>query len=147
MGFSLTGTHVIYFIAAVIIAGVVSGILIAVTSDISSSLSLLGDDIQDGLDYEFAIINDPANIPDVSGNFRFYLKNIGRKELPTTTSIFNIFIDGDLIATANYSFEDDSIKIGEVTTIYILNSEISSGNHNLRVVGPQDIDKEFAFEI
>jgi len=147
MGFSLTGTHVIYFIASVIIAGVVSGVLIAATSDISSSLSLLGDDIQDELDYEFAIINDPNNIPNVSGNFRFYLKNIGRKELPTTTSIFNLFIDGDLIATTNYSFEDTSIQVGEVTTIYIINSEISSGNHILRVVGPLDIDKEFAFKI
>ena len=147
MGFSLTGTHVIYFIASVIIAGIVSGIFIAVTSDISSSLNILGEDVQDKLDYDFAIINDPDNIPNVSGNFRFYLKNIGRKELPTTTSIFNLFIDGELITTSNYSFEDNSIQIGEVTTIYIVNSEISSGNHNLRVVGPQDIDDEFAFEI
>ena len=147
MGFSLTGTHVIYFIASVIIAGIVSGIFIAVTSDISSSLNILGEDVQDKLDYDFAIINDPDNIPNVSGNFRFYLKNIGRKELPTTTSIFNLFIDGELITTSNYSFEDNSIQIGEVTTIYIVNSEISPGNHNLRVVGPQDIDDEFAFEI
>jgi len=39
VGFSLTGTHAIFFIASVIVAGAVSGVFMAVTTDISTSLS------------------------------------------------------------------------------------------------------------
>ena len=39
MGFSLTGTHVIFFIAAVIVAGMVSGVFIAEIMNITTSLS------------------------------------------------------------------------------------------------------------
>jgi len=147
MGFSLTGTHVIFFIAAVIVASAVSGVFIAVTMNVSTSLSERGDRIQEQLDTDFKIINDNENVPNVSGHYRFYLKNIGGKKLITTNETFQLFIDGDIILTANYNFSDTSIKTGEVTTIYVDNSEISSGDHTLRVVGPQAIEDEFTFTI
>ena len=147
MGFSLTGTQIIYFIASIIIASAVSGVLVAVANDISTSITGTGERIQDKLDTEFKIINDPDNIPIVTGNYQFYLKNIGRKELPTATTTINLFVDGEIILTANYSFADTSIQVGEVTTISVTTSTISSGNHNLRVVGPQAVEDEFAFEI
>jgi len=147
MGFSLTGTHVIFFIAAVIVAGAVSGILTAVTFNITTSLTEKCDRIQEELDTDFKIINDPDNIPNISGYYRFYLKNIGGKKLATTTDTFTIFIDGEIIEKTYYSFEDNSIQPSEITTLYIANSKISSGDHTLRVVGPQAIDDEFEFTI
>ncbi|MCD6237042.1 MAG: hypothetical protein J7K13_03715 [Thermoplasmata archaeon] len=147
MGFSLTGTHVIFFIAAVIVAGAVSGILTAVTFNITTSLTEKCDRIQEELDTDFKIINDPDNIPNISGYYRFYRKNIGGKKLATTTDTFTIFIDGEIIEKTYYSFEDNSIQPSEITTLYISNSKISSGDHTLRVVGPQAIDDEFEFTI
>ena len=147
MGFSLTGTHVIFFIASVIIAGAVSGVFVAVTYDVSNSLSNRGERVQEQLDTEFKIINDPDNIPMSGSNYLFYLKNIGGKEIATTNETFHLFIDGDLVATASYNFSDSSIQPDEVTTIYIDNSEISTGDQTLRVVGPQAIEDEFTFTI
>lgn len=147
MGFSLTGTHVVFFIAAVIAASAVSGVLIAVVTDLSKSLSERGDRVQKHLDTEFKIINDPDHIPLSGNNYSFYLKNIGAKELATTNETFHLFVDGEIIVIENYSFSDDSIKPDEVTTLYIDNSEISSGDHTLRVVGPQAIEDEFTFTI
>ena len=147
MGFSLTGTHVIYFITAIIIASTVSGIFIAVSNDINSGLTDTGSRIKNQLDTDFKIINDPDNIPDNAGNYEFYLKNIGGTELATTTSTINLFVDGEIIATNQYSFEDSSIQVGDLTTIYIANGQISSGNHKLRVVGPQAVEDEFTFDI
>jgi len=147
MGFSLTGTHVIFFIASVILAGAVSGVFIAVTNNVTTSFSERGKRVEEHLDMEFKIINDPDNIP-ISGNdFLFYLKNIGGKELATTNETFNLFIDGEIIITANYNFSDSSIQPDEITTIYVDNSEISSGDHTLRIVGPHAIDDEFIFTI
>ena len=147
MGFSLTGTHVIFFIASVIVAGTVSGVFIAVTTNVSTSLSERADRVQEQLDTEFKIINDPDNIPTSVNDYLFYLKNIGGKRLTTTNETFQLFVDGDIIFTANYNFSDDSIQPGEVATIYVANSEISSGDHTLRIVGPRAIEDEFTFTI
>jgi flagellar protein FlaG len=146
MGFSLTGAHVIFFIAAVIVAGAVSGAFIAITMNVSTSLSDRGDRLQEQLDTDFKIINDPNNIPTSGSDYIFYLKNIGGKELPTTNETFQLFIDGEIIATANYNFSDESIQPSEYTRIYVTES-LSSGDHILRVVGPQAIEDEFTFEI
>jgi flagellar protein FlaG len=99
------------------------------------------------LDTEFKIISDPDNIPTSGSNYVFYLKNIGGSELSTTNTTFNAFIDGEIVVVANYNFSDTSIKAEEVTTLYIAGSEISAGDHTLRVVGPQAIEDEFTFTI
>lgn len=147
MGFSLTGTHTIFFVASVIVAGVVSGVFVNVTIDISTSLSDRGNRLQEQLDTEFKIISDPSNIPISGSDYIFYIKNTGGKALVTTNETFQLFIDGDIVATANYNFSDSSVQVERVTKIYVANSEILLGNHKLRIVGPQDIDDEFTFEI
>jgi len=146
MGFSLTATHVVFFIASVIIAGAVSSVFIAVTTNISTSLSDKGDRVQERLDTDFEIINDPNNIPTSGSDYLFYLKNIGGKELATTNETFQLLIDGDIVATANYNFTDSSIQPSEYTTIYV-EETLLSGDHTLRVVGPQAIEDEFTFTI
>jgi archaeal flagellar protein FlaG len=147
MGFSLTSTQVIFFIASVIVAGAVSGVFIAVTQDITSSFSQKGERVKEQLDIEFTIINDPNNIPSSGGNYLFYIKNIGAVKIPTTNETFNLFVDGEFVVIADYSFADTSIQTEQVTTLYISTSAISAGDHNLRVVGPQAISDEFAFKI
>lgn len=147
MGFSLTGTHVIFFIASVIIASAVSGVLMTVTNNVNTSLSERGERVQTQLDTEFEIINDPNNIPNESGYYSFYFKNIGGTELSTSNTTYNLFIDGEIIETLDYNFTDSTIQIGEVTTIYLKNSVIAAGEHVLRVVGPQAVDDEFAFTV
>jgi flagellar protein FlaG len=144
MGFSLTGTHVIFFIAAVIVAGMVSGVFIAVTMNVTTSLSNRGDRVKEQLDTDFAIINDPNTIPVTGAYFIFYLKNIGGAKLTTTNQTFQVFIDGELIAIANYYFGNTSISAEAVTNLYV-NTTLTTGDHMLRVVGPQAIDKNFAF--
>ena len=147
MGFSLAGTHVIFFIVSVIIASTVSGVLVAVITDISNSLSDRGERVQEQLDTEFKIINDPDYIPTSGSDYLFYIKNIGGNELVTSNETFQLFVDGDLVVIANYNFSDSSIQPDEVTTIYVDNNEISAGDQTLRVVGPQAIEDEFTFTI
>jgi archaeal flagellar protein FlaG len=148
MGFSLTGAHVIFFVAAVIAAGAVSGVLIAITTDVSTSLSYRSDRIQEQLDTEFTIINDPKMIPLSAGSrYIFYLKNIGSKTLHTTNETFQIFINGEIVSTADFNFSDASIKPAEYTRLYIAQTLISSGDHTLRAVGPLSVNDEFIFTI
>ena len=147
MGFSLTGTHVVFFIASVLVAGAVSGVLIGVISGVTNSLQNRGERVEENLDIEFRIINDPNNIPTQGTDYLFYLKNIGESKFPTTNDSFTIFIDGELIEKEKFNFSDTSIKKEDYTILYIDNSEISTGDQVLRVVGPQDIVDEFTFTI
>jgi flagellar protein FlaG len=144
MGFSLTGTHVIFFIAAVIVAGIVSGVFIAETMNITTSLSNRGDRVKEQLDTDFAIINDPNIIPKPGDYYIFYLKNIGGMSLVTTNQTFQVFIDGEIIGVANYYFSTASIPREGVTDLYI-KATVATGDHILRVVGPQAVDEEFTF--
>jgi len=147
MGFSLTGTQVIFFIASVIIASAVSGVFVAVINDVSNSFLERGERLQEQLDTEFKIINDPDNISIYGGYYIFYLKNIGGREIATTNETFNLFIDGEIVVINNYYFSENSIEPEKVCTIYLDSSELSSGYHTLRIVGPQAIEDKFNFTI
>jgi len=147
MGFSLTGTHVIYFIAAIIIAGAVSGVFVAVIQNVTVSFSEKGERVQDQLDIEFKIISDPDNIPSSGSDYLFYLKNIGAIEIPTSNQTFNTFIDGELIVIANYNFSATTVLPESTVTLYISQSDISPGDHKLRLIGPQAIEDDFTFTI
>ena len=147
MGFSVTGSHVVFFIASVIAAGAVSGVFLAVTFNLNTSFSERGERVQEVLDTEFAVINDPNHIPLSSGDYLFYLKNLGGKQLVTTEEIFTVFINGEVVTTGNYNFSVNQIKPGEISTLYIDSSMITPGSQTLRLVGPQSIDDEFIFTI
>jgi len=144
MGFSLTGAHVIFFIAAVILAGMVSGVFIAITMNVTTSLQNRGDRVKDQLDTDFSVINDPDIIPMTGVYYLFYLKNIGGAKLITTNQTFQIFIDGELISSSLYYFENTSIPTEGVTTLY-LNTTLASGDHTMHIIGPQAVDKDFLF--
>jgi len=146
MGFSLTGSHVIFFIAAMIAAGIVSGVFVAVSVDVSNSLSDRGDRVSQQLNTDFEIINDPNNIPTSGSDYIFYMKNLGGEKLITSNETFQVFIDGDIIAFADYNFSDSSIQPSEYTSLYVEDS-LAAGDHTLRVVGPMAVEDEFTFEI
>ena len=147
MGFSLTGAHIIFFVAAVIVAGTVSGVFITVTLNVTSSLSEKGKRVSEQLDTEFKIINDPKNIPLSSGYYLFYLKNVGNREITTTNETYQIFIDGEIISSKNYNFSNNSIAPTEYTIIYISQTLLNSGYHKMKLIGPSSVEDEFIFEI
>ena len=147
MGFSVTGSHVVFFIASVIAAGAVSGVFLAVTFNLNTSFSERGGRVQDVLDTEFAVINDPNNIPQSGLDYLFYLKNLGGKQLVTSEETFTVFVDGELVTSSNFNFSVETIKAGEISTLYVDSNAIGAGVQTLRLVGPQAVDDEFIFTI
>ena len=149
MGFTLTSVSVMYFIVIVIISSIVSGIIVTVATDTDTSMCEREERIQNELDIDFIIINDPFHIPlSDNGNYRlFYLKNIGEKKFVTTNDTFQIFINGKIIPKTNYNFSINILESGKVTNLYIKSNEISYGDHILRIIGPQALNDEFVFTI
>ena len=147
MGFSVTGSHVVFFIASIIAAGAVSGVFMAATFNINNSLTEKSQRVQEQLDTEYAIINDPEIIPNANGYYQFYLKNLGAKKLISTNQTFHLFIDGVILQDIDYYFSSTSLLPGNIVTLYVAENTINTGNHKLRIVGPQAVKEDFIFTI
>ncbi|AEH24915.1 flagellar protein G [Pyrococcus yayanosii] len=150
-------SELIMFIVAVIVAGTVAGALAYVTTDIAGGIKVRGASLADQLRTDFAIINDPANIP-VEGtgpyNYTFYIKNIGRVPISFTSEAVQVFIDGNLIPPANLTFMDvngnviTSLDPYEVGVIKVtLGTQLSAGYHKLVVVLENGKKRSLVFEI
>ena len=132
-------SELILFIVAVIVAGSVAGGLAYVTTDIAHGMNDRGAMLADRLRTDFAIVNDPNNIP-VSGTgpytYTFYIKNIGKEPFPFTADAIQVFIDGDLVPPANLTFTDvngnaiNSLNPYEVGVMQVtLGTALTSGNY------------------
>ncbi|NJE01620.1 flagellar protein G [Thermococcus sp. JdF3] len=132
-------SELILFIVAVIVAGSVAGGLAYVTTDIAHGMNDRGAMLADQLRTDFAIINDPNNIP-VSGTgpytYTFYIKNIGKEPIAFTPDAVQVFIDGSLIPAANLTFTDvngasiSSLDAYEVGVIKVtLGTALTSGDY------------------
>jgi flagellar protein FlaG len=94
-------THMIFFIAAVILAmGVVSVLSVNVQS-ISGATTAGSKIMSDQLRTDITIINDPNEIPYINNeNYTFYVKNTGRSEL--NIDYVNVILDGVLIQSTEF---------------------------------------------
>ncbi|ALM75360.1 flagellar protein G [Thermococcus barophilus] len=137
-------SELIMFIVAVIVAGTVAGALAYVTTDISNNMKARGEFLADQMRVDFAIINDPENIP-VSGagpyNYTFYIKNIGKDAFPFSNTSVQVFIDGNLIPPSNLTFQDingnpiSSLQPYDVGQIIVtLGQSLTAGAHKIVVV-------------
>lgn len=145
IGFSLTGAHVIFFVSSVIVAGAVSGVFIAVTTGLMGSFTDRGLQIQEKVETDFAIINDPTTIPSVNDSYVFYLKNIGLRSLICSNTTIQVFIDGDIISSELYHFGTEIVYVGDIVSLFISETMIDEGFHTLRIVGPSTVQDNFEF--
>lgn len=111
MGAGGPASELIMFIVAILVAGSVAGALAYVTTDIAQGINAKGTMLADQLRTDFAIINDPNNIPhsNISKspvNYTFYIKNIGKTTFPFTGSSVQVMINGLLIPPSNLTFID-----------------------------------------
>jgi flagellar protein FlaG len=138
---------VVFFIASVIAAGAVSGVFMAATFNINTSFTEKSQRVQEKLETDFTIINDPELIPNANGIFIFYLKNLGANKLISTNQTLQLFIDGIIIQDEQYNFSSTSILPGDYGSMYVNESVVDTGYHKLRLIGPQAIQDEFTFII
>ena len=143
----MTGAHVIFFVSSVIVAGAVSGVFIAITTGLTGSFSERGLHVQEELETEFSVINDPTAIPLENSKYVFYVKNIGSRKIIASNSTFQVFIDGDILSSDLYYFDTETVLVGEYSSLFINQTAVSSGYHTLRLVGPLTVEDTFEFEI
>lgn len=149
-------SELIMFIVAVIVAGTVAGALTYVTNDIAHGINDKGSMLAGKLRTDFAIINDPTNIPVYGAgpyNYTFYVKNTGKIQFPFNPDAVQVFIDGNLVPPSNLTFTDinnntitylNPYEVGQI--IVTLGTKLPTGTHKILVVLENGVKRELIFE-
>ena len=138
----------IFFIAAAIIAGSVAAALFINTQSVVDSVSIASKTLSGQLKTDVTIINDPEKIPRSGDVYTFYVKNTGKRILPT--EYVNVIIDGIIIPEADMTKTivggGSTWGSGDVLQIDVTYTGLSSGDHTIRVITENGIDDSMDFK-
>ncbi len=141
-------TQLIFFIAAIMIAVGVIGVVTTNVQSISASYGMNSKTLADQLMTDITIINDPAMIPISSNNYSFYVKNTGQSTLDNTT--VNMFVDGRYTMNLTTTIMDGGsywypTYVLRLNYSIVRNPALSSGDHIVRVVAGNGVFDTMAF--
>ena len=140
MGMSTSATHIIFFIASVVIAASFVGVAATAILDISDGIEDRGDMISKQLSADFEVINDPelvSNNPVV-----FYLKNTGK--VPLSAQHITVLIDGSSVD--DFTVSSETWMPGETITLTI-NINLATGEHVAKIILDDGLSTTFHFEV
>ena len=149
MGADTSATHMIFFVAAMIIAsGVVSVVFINTNAMMEASREGVST-VSEQIKTDITIINDPSNIPQNGDVYTFYVKNIGKSDLAFDQ--VTVLIDGDVILNNDLN----KTIIGGNTTWYpsdvlqldVTYASMPAGDNTIKVITENGIDDSLEFHI
>jgi flagellar protein FlaG len=129
----------ILFIASIVVAAGVAGVLIDTVSGISNAVDDRGGDVSKSIRTDAEIISDPETgvYDDANGTITLYVKNTGVRTLPTGN--IDPFVDGRYRTNTTVSVVDGSAWTpNAVVELTISEVSLSSGDHRVKLVIDSD---------
>jgi flagellar protein FlaG len=148
---SVSVSHLIIFIAAMLVAASVAGLLTSTVEDISTAIEEQGFSTSDEIRSEITIINDPGSdvYNDTAGELELFVKNTGTTELSTGSRDIDILVNGIFIQVADTDIEvlsagnnvwgqSDVVKMNVTVDE---NQDLNAGENRVKIVadGAEDI--------
>jgi archaellum component FlaG (FlaF/FlaG flagellin family) len=139
-------TQVIFFVAAIVVAGALSGVFIGLSSNMANAVEKRANNFSDKLDTSVKVINDPAFMPYENSTLTLYLKNTGSISLLPTDLL--VMIDGEAQNSSDWTIIGGSAEWvpGIVLEIH-LNIILANGDHTAKVVISNGISDSIGFRI
>ena len=105
---SVSASHLIIFIASLVIAAGVVGTLTTGVDRVSSAIDDRSLDVSQQVRMDMAIISDPSNFEYDSGSdeLTIYVRNTGSQGVPTEGSALDIVLNGEFIGNSRLTVED-----------------------------------------
>lgn len=144
---SASVTTLILFIASMLVAASVAGVLTDEVGRLSSAINDQGIDVSHQVRTNFEIISDSGSnavYNATSDNVTLYLKNTGSARLGSDTGDFDVILDGTYHGGLNATVLDgQSWDPGVVVRLRIYEPNLSSGDHRVKVIvdGDQEVFK------
>ncbi len=145
MGFSISSSHLVFFLASMIVASTLAGVFIATTDSISSGIRSQEDELSERLKSDISIINDANNIP--NDPLVVYVKNTGSTRMNATN--IEVQVNGTLQQPSSITVvdgEDDVWSPTEVIKVEI-DIRLPEGDHWLKVTGAHQVEDTMEFAI
>ena len=149
---SVSASHLILFIASMMIAASVAGVFTNSIGQLSGAISEQGLDVSQDVRTDIEIISDSGSdaIYDTNTeNVTLYIKNTGSEGLAVSSGQLDIFVDGQFATayTVRLASGAGSWDPGAVVEVEISPSQapLSSGDHRVKVVVNGD-EEVFEFQ-
>lgn len=144
-------THMIFFIAAIIIAlGVVTVLTVNVQS-LTSSTSISSKIMAEQIRTDITVISDPEMIPydNNTNHYTFYAKNTGKTEL--APEYINVLLDGIFVppndVTLELTDQDVIWRPGDLLVINVsVTGPLNTGDHRIHVAAENGKSDTMSFK-
>lgn len=139
---SVTVSHLIMFIASLVIAASVAGTLVAGVDRVSSSVDDRSDALTVQIDTDITIISDPGSgaIYDGNGTVSIYVKNTGRRPLDPSAENVDVLIDGRYMTNVSVStVTGTGWARGDVVEITV-DQALDPGDHRISIIVNRNTD-------
>ena len=95
---SVSASHLIIFVASLVIAAGVVGTLTTGVERVSSSIDDGSLDVSQQIRMDMSVISDPGEPSFNNGDLVIHVRNTGSQSVPIDTSAFDIVLNGNFIA-------------------------------------------------
>ena len=137
---SVSASHLILFIASVLVAASVAGTITTTVGRLSDGVSQQGDALSQDVRTDVEIISDSgAPVYDQNGdeNITLLVKNTGSRSLVPQASQMDVLVDGLLQSSVGVTIVDgaspDSWQPGDVVRVNISAPNLAAGDHRVQV--------------
>jgi len=137
-------TQMLFFIAAIVVAVSVSGVLIGVSNSMAQELKVKAESTSDQMGTSIQFVNDPRHVPYEDGSLILYIKNVG--DITLNCKEIVIFIDGQYINDAFVVSANNNWLVGEMIEIRA-NATLATGDHLAKASMANGVSDSMDFRI
>ena len=142
---SVSASHLIIFVASLVIAAGVVGTLTTGVERVSSSIDDGSLDVSQQIRMDMTIINDPGVVVDGDENLEIHVRNTGSQAVPGDPSSFDIVLNGEFKRPDSVEIENnggDVWRPGSVVTLTIDDPNLETDNDHNRLFLTVNGDEE-----
>ncbi|MBX0322835.1 flagellar protein G [Halomicroarcula sp. F13] len=149
---SVSVSHLIIFIASMMIAASVAGVFTDSIGQLSNAVSEQGLDVSSDVRTDVEIISDSGSdaVYDSNGdeNVTLHVKNTGSEPLGADPGQMDLFLDGQFVSNFGVTLLDSGSvwRPGTVVRVEIATSGLSAGDHRVKVIVNGD-EEVFRFRV
>ena len=136
---SVSASHLILFIASMVVAASVAGVFTDTVGRLSQAISDQGLDVSENVRTDVEVISDSGSsaVYNSSGNdnITLHVKNTGSQTLPAELNTIDVFVDGHYETDVTLTLLSDGTqwRPGDVVVLEISQS-LSNGDHRVKLI-------------
>ena len=135
---SVSASHLILFIASILVAASVSGVLTSTVGDLSNAIDDTGLQVSDDVRTDIEIISDSGSdavYNDTEGNITLYVKNTGSSRLAAESGPIDVMVNGQFEADVTVTLLGDAATwdSGDVVRLDISRSLATNEDHRIQL--------------